>query len=82
MIFKIGNKNSCNKNPTSADRDYCSWLQLSAQLFLRNKQSWALSTFLYLSTKYMLEMYLSTKYMLEMYLSTKYMLEIYLSTKY
>ena len=30
------NKNSCNKNPTSAGWDYCSCLQLSVQFFLRN----------------------------------------------
>ena len=35
-------------------------------------QSWALNTFLYLNTKYMLKMYLNTKYFLEMYLNTKY----------
>ena len=33
-------------------------------------QSWALNTFLYLNTKYMLKMYLNTKYLLQMYLNT------------
>ena len=33
--------------------------------------SWALNTFLYLNTKYMLKMYLNTKYFLKMYLNTK-----------
>ena len=33
-------------------------------------QSWALNTFLYLNTKYMLKMYLNTKYFLQMYLNT------------
>ena len=36
------------------------------------EQSWALNTFLYLNTKYMLKMYLNTKYFLQMYLNTKY----------
>ena len=36
------------------------------------KQSWALNTFLYLNTKYMLKMYFNTKYFLQMYLNTKY----------
>ena len=45
-------------------------------------QSWALNTFLYLNTKYMLKMYLNTKYMLKMYLNTKYFLQMYLNTKY
>ena len=35
-------------------------------------QSWALNTFLYLNTKYMLQMYLNTEYFLQMYLNTKY----------
>ena len=35
-------------------------------------QSWALNTFLYLNTKYMLKMYLNTKYFLQMHLNTKY----------
>ena len=39
---------------------------------LIDKQSWALNTFLYLNTKYMLKMYLNTKYFLQMYLNTKY----------
>ena len=45
-------------------------------------QSWALNTFLYLNTKYMLKMYLNTKYVLKMYLNTKYFLQMYLNTKY
>ena len=45
-------------------------------------QSWALNTFLYLNTKYMLKMYLNTKYFLQMYLNTKYFLQMYLNTKY
>ena len=32
------NKNPCNKNPTSTGWDYCSCLQLSVQLFSRNKE--------------------------------------------
>ena len=39
---------------------------------VNESQSWALNTFLYLNTKYMLKMYLNTKYFLQMYLNTKY----------
>ena len=49
---------------------------------LCNGQSWALNTFLYLNTKYMLKMYLNTKYFLQMYLNTKYFLQMYLNTKH
>ena len=32
------NKNPCNKNPNTTGSDYCSYLQLSRQFFLRNKE--------------------------------------------
>ena len=35
-----------------------------------NWQSWALNTFLYLNTKYMLKMYLNTKYFLNTFVNT------------
>ena len=45
---------------------------------ITDRQSWALSTFLYLSTKYMLEMYLSTKYFSEMYFLSTFEVLVYL----